>query len=514
MTLNEISLRNKILFTTILLTLVLVAIIFIFYFFDVKQKTINSYVSKARSVVLASESAREEMEDKWKSGLFELSKLKEWGIMGDVDKILKTIPVVTAWNTTMKKADLGGYEFKVPKFFSRNPKNKPDEKEAEVLKKIKKENLSEYFFIDKDNNTIRYFRPVKLSESCLICHGDPANSQTLWGNDKGLDPTGAGMENWKAGEIHGAFEVVQSLDQADKELLNTLLMAFGIILMGIIVYIFILAALIIRTVEKPITVVTDSVNEGSSQVSIASSEVSNSSQRLAASTSVQVEKIMEVNQTLDNIKGMTENNAKSAGEVDSLAKQAGVFAEKSSVSIGKMIDAVKKIKNTSDETVKILKSIEDIAFQTNILSLNAAVEAARAGEAGRGFEVVAEEVRKLAKRSSEAARSTAILLEESQKNADAGVQVSIEVKESQDEIKGSVDQVTIIASEVNMASKSQVDGISKISHAIVEINNFTEENAATSEEVAAASEELSAQAESLKSLAGDLFEIVKGKREL
>ena len=511
MALNEISLRNKILFTSIFLTLILLFIIFIFYFMDVKRKTISSYVSKARSVVLASESAREEMEDKWSSDLFELSKLKKWGDNGDIDKILKTIPVVTAWNTTMKKAKLGDYEFRVPKFFARNPKHKPDEKEALVLKKIKKENLEEYYFLDPDNNTIRYFRPVKLSESCLICHGDPENSAVFWGNDQGLDPTGMKMENWKAGEIHGAFEVIQSLDKADKEFIQTLITAFLLIGIGICFYVLVLALLIIRTIEKPITIVTDSVNEGSSQVSVASSEVSKSSQRLAESTSVQVEKIMEVNQTLVNIKDLTENNAKSSEEVDKLAKEAGVSAEKSFISVEKMIDAVNKIKNTSDETVKILKSIEDIAFQTNILSLNAAVEAARAGEAGRGFEVVAEEVRKLAGRSSDAAKNTALLLEESQKNAEAGVKVSEEVKSSQNEIKESVDQVTLIASEVNMASKSQVEGITTISDAIVEINNFTEENAATAEEAAAASEELSAQAESLKGLASDLFQIVKGK---
>lgn len=510
---DRFSLRNKILVTVITLTLILCTAMFAMYYFDSKDKTVNSYVSKARAVVLASESAREEMEDKWKAGVFKLEDLKKWGLEGKIDKILKTIPVVTAWNVTMKKSDLGDYTFKVPKFYPRNPENQPTPQEAEVIEKIKNENLEELYIIDKASNSIKYFRPVKLTESCLICHGDPALSETLWGNDKGLDPTGAKMENWKAGEIHGVFEVVQSLSKADKELLKSLGSAAFLVFVSIAAFIAVLIFIIVKTVEGPVRRITEAVNEGSDQVSTASGEVSLSSQRLAESSSVQVEKIQDVYSNLEDIKKMTENNALNTEEVDRLARSAGDSADKSSESIEKMVDAVHKIKATSDETVKILKIIDEIAFQTNILSLNAAVEAARAGEAGRGFEVVAQEVRKLAGRSSEAAKNTALLLEESRINADSGVRVSMEVKKAQEEIKDKVEKVSHLASEVNTAGKGQVSSISKISDAINDINNFTQSNAATAEQAAAASEELSAQSESMKSLAAGLFDIVKGKKQ-
>lgn len=507
---KKLSLRNKILFTTICLTVFFILMVFLFYFVSIKNNTIEGYVAKARAVVLASESAREEMEDKWGAGLFSAEDLKRWGESGEIDKILKTIPVVTAWNTTMKKASQGHYEFRVPKFFPRNPKNQPDEKEAEVLKKLKEHNLEEYHFIDKDLNTIRYFRPVRLSQTCLYCHGDPATSKELWGNSEGLDPVGGKMENWKVGSIHGAFEVIQSLDEADQKLMKTSFFAFLVICAGIVLYIFILVYVIITAVEKPVKLITDTVNEGASHVMAASAEVSNSSQRLAASTSLQAEKNYDVKILLDEVRTKTEKSAENAHNVDSLAVKTGRSAEENSVSIEKMISAVKNMRTVSDEIVKILKTIEEIAFQTNILALNASVEAARAGEAGRGFEVVADEVRKLAVRSSEASKSTAVLLEESQKSADLGVKVSMEVKTSQDEIKNNIDEVIKLIALVSLSSKEQVDKISKMADSINEINGLSEENSSTAQESAAAGEELSAQSESLKGLAGELEAIVKG----
>ena len=166
--------------------------------------------------------------------------IRSYAESGQRDKLLAVIPVVSAWQSAMRKSKEGEYTFRVPKFSPRNPKNEPDYNqpvkiEGPALEKMQKENLDEYYVIDETTNSVRYFLPVHLSENCLVCHGDPATSKTLWGNDNGLDPTGSRMENWKAGEMHGAFEVIQSLDSAYASLRTRIYKAVVIVGLGVLV---------------------------------------------------------------------------------------------------------------------------------------------------------------------------------------------------------------------------------------------------------------------------------------
>jgi methyl-accepting chemotaxis protein len=185
---------------------------------DAQRQIVQQYVEKARSVVLTAESAREEMGRKWDQQLFTTEQLRTWAREGHTDRVLAAVPVVTAWRAAMAKSQEGGYTFKVPKFQPRNPKNTPDAVEARVLKAFETGAASEHYEVDTEKNAIRYFRPIRLTSECLVCHGDPAQSQTLWGRSDGKDPTGGPFEGWKAGEVHGAFEVVQSLDQAHADM--------------------------------------------------------------------------------------------------------------------------------------------------------------------------------------------------------------------------------------------------------------------------------------------------------
>ncbi len=219
-------------------TIILVGVLLFLYQKSDKNQTVQSIVEKARSICLISESVRQEMEEKWALGVFSLEDIKAYAEAGQQDKLLAVIPVVSAWKASMRKAEAGGYTFRVPKFSPRNPKNEPDyglktKIEGPALKKIKEENLDEYYVIDEATNSVRYFLPVRLTENCLICHGDPAQSKTLWGRDDGKDPTGGNFENWKAGEIHGAFEVIQSMDAADAALRTRIIKAGILVLAGI-----------------------------------------------------------------------------------------------------------------------------------------------------------------------------------------------------------------------------------------------------------------------------------------
>jgi methyl-accepting chemotaxis protein len=184
--------------------------------------------------------------------------------------------------------------------------------------------------------------------------------------------------------------------------------------------------------------------------------------------------------------------------------------EKSRDAMTRMGHAITKIKGSSDQTAKIIKTIDEIAFQTNLLALNAAVEAARAGDAGKGFAVVAEEVRNLAQRSAEAAKNTAALIEESQQNANDGVAVSNEVGGILAQIVESVQKLTQLIGEVSAASDEQSKGILQIGTAVTEMDKLTQSNAANAEESASASEELAAQAKELGDMVEVLVGIVKG----
>ncbi len=166
----------------------------------------------------------------------------------------------------------------------------------------------------------------------------------------------------------------------------------------------------------------------------------------------------------------------------------------------RMSAAIDDIQKSSEETSKIVKTIDEIAFQTNLLALNAAVEAARAGDAGKGFAVVAEEVRNLAQRSAEAAKNTADMIQEAVKNSEGGVAISQEVTEGFQEITDGIAKVNSLVAEIAAASNEQAQGIEQINTAVAQTDQVTQQNAANAEESASAAEEISAQSDELRSM--------------
>jgi methyl-accepting chemotaxis protein len=230
--------------------------------------------------------------------------------------------------------------------------------------------------------------------------------------------------------------------------------------------------------------------------------VSSGSQTLAQGASEQASALEEISSSLQEMTSMTQQNALNTQEANSLSDTARERTAGGVESMRRLAQAIEKIKGSSDQTAKIVKTIDEIAFQTNLLALNAAVEAARAGEAGKGFAVVAEEVRSLAMRSAEAAKNTSELIEGAVRDAQNGVTLSEEVVVALSQIEVGIGKVKDVVGEISASSEQQSQGINQINVAVEEMNSVTQAVAANSEEAASASEELSSQAEVMQGLVG------------
>lgn len=479
------SLRKKIVLIGVSQLVVMGGVLFAMYYREMKSKVQEQYVAKARSIVLTTESMREGMGQKWDKGMFTAAQLRQWVDAKQMDKVLDAVPVVTAWRAAMAKAAEGGYEFRVPKFHPRNPKNTPDAIEAEVLKRFETENLTEYHMVDAQRNAVRYFRPVKLTAECMLCHGAPATSAELWGNDQGLDPTGTRMEDWKVGQVHGAFELIQSLDAADAQIRASLIKGAAIVLtlvgLGAALLFWLVTRAVIRPVHRMVTASRNiasgdltqecevrsrdeigqlggafnemtqrlrtlfgGIREQANSLQAASQEVCNTAVEMneaaeettqRASTVAAAAEEMSVNmshmaasseQMSANVRTVAEAveqmNASVTEVAHSAEATAGVATEAARLS-SEGNASVQPLGAAAQEIGQVIEMIQDVAEQTNLLALNATIEAARAGEAGKGFAVVADEVKALSRQTSSAAEDIRRRIKEMQDSTTRAVEV-------------------------------------------------------------------------------------------
>ncbi len=308
-----------------------------------------------------------------------------------------------------------------------------------------------------------------------------------------------------------AAENLDAQNTKDATTANIILLATIVSSFGLLVA---LGLMISRMITGPITEAVDQLEEGASQVAAASSQLSAASEQLASGTSEQAAAIQETSASVEESDSMVKQNTENTQEAAILAKKTKDYASKSNSEMEKMVISMDELKKSSDDIAKIIKVIDEIAFQTNILALNAAVEAARAGDAGKGFAVVAEEVRNLAQKSAQATKDTAIIIEKNISLSNQNTMTTKQINEDIKEMDLQSQKVSELLNEIAVASKEQSQGIEQIDKAIQQMEQVLQSNATTAEESASASHELSSQASSVKDIVNTLYAMVEGAEAL
>jgi len=408
---------------------------------------------------------------------------------------------------TMLAADAGSDEFKRQiKDYEQNLKQ--SDERWNKFKKLPKE-PNEMAFIDKYDQVRAEWQP--LSKKVVdLCTENTGPSR------KAAQDLTLGAAAVKFEEMRNQIDELTNInlanaDKAQKEATatyrRTIYLMLGIFGLGV------LAAVLMGwqlrlSITVPLKRIITGLTTASSKVAYASEQVSASSQHLAEGSSEQASSLEETSSSLEEMASMTKQNADNANQAKAMMTETRQIVEKVDNQMNRMAASIGEITKTSEETGKIIKTIDEIAFQTNLLALNAAVEAARAGEAGAGFAVVADEVRNLAMRAAEAAKNTNSLIENTIKAVREGNELTQATREAFKENVSNATKVAQLIDEIAAASQEQAQGIGQINKAVSEMDKVTQQTAASAEESASASEELNAQANQMKGYVDQLTNMV------
>jgi methyl-accepting chemotaxis protein len=394
------------------------------------------------------------------------------------------------------------------------------EKEIEATNDEATKHLGEYeksIYQAKDRELFNAIAPLRAavakirSERVLPLSRAHKSAEALKAYENEMEPA---VAKYKAA-LHAEVEYNRGAgEEYSKAISETVASSLWVVSIGLLAALSIGAVVswyITTTTNRALRTSLSELTEGAEQVVSASGQVATSAQSLSQGATEQAASLEETSASMEEMASMTRKNAENSQSAAGLMAEVDVRVRESNTALADMVTSMASIQESSKQVAKIIKTIDEIAFQTNILALNAAVEAARAGEAGMGFAVVADEVRNLAQRSAQAAKDTAGLIEASIGKAQSGNQKVEQVASSISGITESVTKVKGLVDEVSLASRQQTQGIDQVSQAISQMEKVTQTTAATAEESAAASEELNAQAENSMGVVSRLEALVGGK---
>ncbi len=464
-----------------------------------------------RTIVRGAEAVREHMARLGAREIYDVASIEadlKLGKPASETSLFEAVPIVAAINNARETAAEAGYDFRVPKFQPRNPRNEPTAAEAEILRYLKESGEEEYFEVDSDLGEVVFARPIKLSNDCLQCHGDPANSP----NGDGTDVFGQPMEGWKAGEIHGAFVLRNDLSNINAASRDAFVASLGVTLAVILpivgLTIFGFWRFNKRFVVSPLAKITQKVLGQVDQQRCAASEAADTAQNVARVSCSQAAAVEETSASIDEMTSITSGFADHASQTTELAAQSRSSVEQCVNRAERLGEAMSAIQESSDSISSIISTIEEIAFQTNLLALNASVEAARAGEAGAGFAVVADGVRALAMRASDAAKESAGRIEEASERSREGVEIGREFSERLQGIGQDMAEIDQRMGDIAASARRHTDQTGQIKVAIDEIDRATQGQAAAADESAGISQSLADGTDELERLALRLAEMI------
>jgi methyl-accepting chemotaxis protein len=581
---RSLGVITKIVLTVTCLVVAVVGVNFILFIRAYEHDVEEAMMAKAASFTAAADEAKALQSQSIRHGAVDMK-----GLLADAKaqvaagksyketKFFTAIPVVFGWTAASQAAKREGLEFHVPAFQARNKENEPaaGSFRAKLLQKLTEdfkakgtESLGE---IDEETDTLHYMRAIKLDASCMMCHGDPEKLSVVDenGNRTGKDELGFTMENWKEGDMHGAYEVAMPLAPMYAQVASftreALLVTVPLVCFALGGFVLLLRSMVAKPLNNLVAMVKEiatgdltkriGMNRGdeigrlahcfdvfvdslhkaigqvagaTNQVASAATEIASSAEEMALGLQKQGQQSQQVSAAVEELASSVTEVAKKSTEATKAATDSRKEADEGGQVVTKTVDeinaiagdvtqsatAVTHLGKKSEQIGEIIKVINDIADQTNLLALNAAIEAARAGEHGRGFAVVADEVRKLAERTTSATEEVAKSIREIQddtrravqtieagsQRVTKGVDLARSAGEALSKITAGSQNVTSMVESIAAAAEEQSAAAEQIARSVEQIDSVTRESSQGANQAAQAATVLSQEAEKLRGL--------------